>query len=135
MTPTRVARFIVIRVVAIACAALGWLALPGAAAAAPGDLDGSFSGGGWLRTLEVRSPANNYLPRGAEDLAVQPDGRIVVVGELIDGRSSWYFGAFRYLPNGELDGSFGEGGWVDTDLGSFDFAHAVAVRRRRLGGG
>lgn len=84
-----------IRVIAIASAALGWLALAATAPAAPGDLDTSFSGGGWLRTLEVHSPTNNYLPRGAEDLAVQPDGRIVVVGELIDGRSSWYFGAFR----------------------------------------
>jgi hypothetical protein len=62
-------------------------------------------------------------------VAVQPDGRIVAVGELIDGTSNWYFGAFRYLPNGELDPSFGEGGWVDTDLGSFEFAHAVALQR------
>ena len=117
-----------IRVVAIASAFLGLLALAATASAAPGDLDGSFSDDGWLRTLEVRSPTNNYLPRGAEDIAVQPDGRIVAVGEMIDGRSTWYFGAFRYLANGELDGSFGEGGWVDTDLGSFDFAHAVAVQ-------
>jgi uncharacterized delta-60 repeat protein len=116
------------RAVAIGGAVMGWLTLVPAAGAAPGDLDSSLSGGGWLRTLEVRSPANNYLPRGAEDVAVQPDGRIVAVGELIDGRSSWYFGALRYLPDGELDQSFGEGGWVDTDVGSSDFAHAVAVQ-------
>jgi uncharacterized delta-60 repeat protein len=113
---------------AIGCAVLGGLVFVPGAAAAPGDLDGSFSGDGWLRTLEVRSPANNYLPRGAEDVAVQPDGRIVPAGELIDGMSNWYFGAFRYLPNGELDGSFGEGGWVETNLGSFEFPHAVAVQ-------
>lgn len=47
---------------------------------------------------------------------------------MIDGVSNWYFGAFRYLPNGELDQSFGEGGWVDTDLGSFEFPHAVALQ-------
>ena len=109
-------------------AVLGALALAPTAAAAPGDLDGSFSGDGWLRTLEVRSADNNYLPRGAEDMAVQPDGRLVAVGELIDGTSHWYFGAFRYLPNGELDSSFGAGGWVDTNLGDFEFPHAVAVQ-------
>ena len=80
---------------------------PQAATGAPGDLDGSFSGDGWLRTLEVRSSNTNYLPRGAEDVAIQPDGRIVAVGEMIDGVSNWYFGAFRYLPNGELDPSSG----------------------------
>jgi uncharacterized delta-60 repeat protein len=104
------------------------LVLPAPAAAAPGDLDSSFSGDGWVRTLEVRSATNNYLPEGAEDIALQADGKIVAVGELEDGTSHWYFGLFRYLPSGELDASFGEGGWVDTDLGSFDFAHAVAVQ-------
>ena len=113
---------------AIGCAVVGWLVSVPGAAAAPGDLDGSFSGDGWVRTLEVRSPANNYLPRGADDVTVQPDGRIVAVGEMIDGQSNWYFGAVRYLPNGELDPSFGEGGWVENDLGSFEFAHAVAVQ-------
>jgi uncharacterized delta-60 repeat protein len=113
---------------AIVWALLGAAAFAPAAAASPGDLDGSFSDDGWLRTLEVRWPDNNYLPRGAEDVAIQPDGRIVAVGEMIDGVSNWYFGTFRYLPNGELDPSFGAGGWVDTDLGSFDFAHAVAVQ-------
>ena len=116
------------RATATLWALLGALAFAPVAAGAPGDLDGSFSGDGWLRTLEVRSSDNNYLPRGAEDVAVQPDGRIVAVGELIDGASSWYFGAFRYLANGELDPSFGEGGWVDTALGSFEFPHAVAVQ-------
>jgi len=116
------------RAMATIWALLGTVALAPAATASPGDLDGSFSGDGWLRTLEVRSADNNYLPRGAEDVAVQPDGRIVAVGELIDGTSGWYFGAFRYLPNGELDPSFGKGGWVDTDFGSFEFPHAVALQ-------
>src|SRR5919107_1732104 len=116
------------RAPAVISALVASLALAPAAAGSPGDLDGSFSDHGWLRTLEVRSAQNNYLPRVAEDVAVQPDGRIVAVGELIDGTSNWDFGAFRYLPNGELDPSFGEGGWVDTDFGSFEFPHAVAVQ-------
>jgi hypothetical protein len=52
-----------------------------------GDLDPSFSGDGWVRTLEVRSATNNYLPKGAEDMALQPDGKILAVGEIIDGTS------------------------------------------------
>jgi uncharacterized delta-60 repeat protein len=116
------------RTTAVIGALLGCATVAPAAAGSPGDLDSSFSGDGWVRTLEVRSADNNYLPRVAEDVAVQPDGRIVAVGELIDGRSNWYFGAFRYLPNGELDPSFGEGGWVDTDFGSFEFPHAVTVQ-------
>jgi hypothetical protein len=74
---------------AIICALVGGLSLAPAAAGSPGDLDGAFSGDGWLRTLDVRSSNTNYLPRGAEDVAVQPDGRIVAVGELIDGVSNW----------------------------------------------
>jgi uncharacterized delta-60 repeat protein len=69
-----------------------------------------------------------YLPRAAEDVVVQGDGKIVVAGEIQDGASQKYFGVFRYLPSGELDRSFGEGGWVATDLGSFEAARAVALQ-------
>jgi len=106
------------------------LAVPATASAAPGDLDPSFGGGaGWVRTLEVRDASNNYLPEGAEDVAIQPDGRIVVTGPVIDGRSNRYFGALRYLPDGSLDGSFGSGGLVAIDLGSFEDPRAVALQR------
>ena len=117
------------RLVAAGLLALS-LAAPAAASAAPGDLDPSFGGGaGWVRTLEVRDSSNNYLPEGAEDVAVQADGRIVVTGAVIDGRSNRYFGALRYLPDGSLDGSFGSGGLVAADLGSFEEPRAVALQR------
>ena len=58
-------------VVAVAVASLG-LAAP--AVAAPGDLDRSFSGDGKQTTDFARGD------EGANDLAVQPDGKIVVVG-------------------------------------------------------
>jgi len=103
------------------------LAIPSVASAA-GGLDAAFSEDGWVRTLEVRTPTSNYLPEGVEDLALQSDGKIVAVGELQDGSSAWYFGVFRYTSSGELDTSFGEGGWAHTNLGSFDFAHAVAIQ-------
>src|SRR4051812_34461050 len=106
------------------------LCVPAAAAAAPGDLDRSFGGGtGWVRTLEIRDASNNYLPEGAEDLAIQPDKRIVVTGAVIDGRSNRYFGALRYLADGSLDGSFGSGGLVAVDLGSFEDPRAIALQR------
>jgi uncharacterized delta-60 repeat protein len=94
-----------------------------------GDLDPSFSGDGWVRTLEVRSATNNYLPKGAEDAALQPDGKILAVGEIIDGTSHWYFGVFRYLPDGTLDPSFGERGFAELQIGTVSFANAVAVQR------
>src|SRR5215217_990192 len=116
------------RVVAAIVTVLAAAAAP--ASGAPGDLDPSFGGGaGWVRTLEVRDASNNYLPEGAEDVAVQPDGRIVVTGSVIDGRSNRYFGALRYLPDGSLDGSFGSGGLVAADLGSFEEPRAVALQR------
>src|SRR5690349_22257745 len=115
------------RVVALFVAVL---ALAAPAAATPGDLDPSFGGGaGWVRTLEIRDAANNYLPEGAEDVAIQPDGKIVVTGAVIDGRSNRYFGALRYLPDGSLDGSFGSGGLVAADIGSFEDPRAIALQR------
>lgn len=45
------------------------------------------------------------------DLAVQPDGRILISGAgLFDGRHGW--GIARAMPDGELDPSFGDGGRV-----------------------
>jgi uncharacterized delta-60 repeat protein len=111
----------------------GWalafaFAVAPAAAASPGALDPTFSGDGWTRTLEVRSASNNYLPDGADDVAIAPDGTIATAGELIDGGSSWYFGAFRFRADGALDPGFGEGGWVDQDIGAFEMPRAVAIQ-------
>ena len=98
------------RVATSTIAALALAVTPGTAVAAPGALDPSFSGDGWTRTLEVRSASKNYLPEAALDVAIAPGGGIVTAGELQDGRSEWYFGAFRFLAGGDLDGGFGEGG-------------------------
>jgi hypothetical protein len=67
----------VLRTAALSIVAAGWAAV---ALAAGGELDPSFSGDGWVRTLEVRSPTNSYLPCGGEDVALQPDGKILVTG-------------------------------------------------------
>jgi uncharacterized delta-60 repeat protein len=102
------------------------LAVP--AAAAPGDLDRTFSGDGWVRTYEISGYSKGFFPKGAEDVAIQPDGKILAVSELQDGNSHWWFGVYRWLPNGDLDRSFGMGGWVANDLGAFPMPHTVVLQ-------
>jgi uncharacterized delta-60 repeat protein len=98
------------------------------AAAASGDLDRTFSGDGWVRTYDIFGYSKRFFPKGAEDVAIQPDGKILAVSELQDGNSHWWFGVYRWLPNGDLDQSFGSGGWVATDLGAFPMPHTVALQ-------
>jgi uncharacterized delta-60 repeat protein len=108
--------------------ALASLVLAVPAAAAPGDLDRTFSGDGWGRTYDVFGFSKGFFPKGAEDVAIQPDGKILAVSELQDARSHWWFGVYRWLPNGDLDRSFGSGGWVANDLGAFPRPHTVALQ-------
>jgi uncharacterized delta-60 repeat protein len=108
--------------------ALASLVLAMPAAAAPGDLDRTFSGDGWVRTYDIFGFSKRYFPKGAEDVAIQPDGKILAVSELQDGNSHWWYGVYRWLPNGDLDRSFGSGGWVANDLGIFPMPHTVALQ-------
>src|SRR5438876_572447 len=114
---------------ALAATALAALIAVALAAAAPGDLDPTFSGNGWVRTYDVLGYSRQYFPKGAEHIAIQPDGKIIGVSEIQSGGSDYYFGVFRWTPNGDLDRSFGAGGWVTTELGPFAIAHAVALQR------
>ncbi|HVO53795.1 MAG TPA: hypothetical protein VMT37_05215 [Solirubrobacterales bacterium] len=57
------------------------------------------------------------------DVAVQSDGKVIAVGEANED-----FAIVRYLENGELDPSFGEGGVVIMPVGTFEnYAYAVAL--------
>jgi uncharacterized delta-60 repeat protein len=81
------------------------------AAAAPGDLDLGFGGDG-KATLNLGSGED-----GAGDVALQPDGKIVVAGW--DGNED-EFVLVRYLTDGALDTSFGGGdGIASTGLLSY----------------
>jgi uncharacterized delta-60 repeat protein len=111
-----------------ALVALAFLIAVLPAAAASGDLDRTFSGDGWVRTYDIFGYSKGFFPKGAEDVAIQPDGKILAVSELQDGNSHWWFGVYRWLPNGDLDRSFGSGGWVATDLGVFPMPHSVALQ-------
>jgi uncharacterized delta-60 repeat protein len=88
-----------------------------------GGLDTTFGNGGKLVT-----------PVGASDdaalaLAVQADGRIVVVGSTEQAATGQDFLVLRYLADGSLDPSFGSGGKVITSFGDdSDRALAVAIQ-------
>ena len=89
---------------------------------ADGRLDTAFGSGGLLRTDLISGAFVQETPRA---VAVQADGRIVVVGETRSG-SPFSFALARYLADGSLDGSFGAGGTV---LGSVvGRAFAVAIQ-------
>lgn len=64
----------------------------------------------------------------SDDLALQTDGKIVVVGSLNNGGNE-DFAIIRLLTNGALDTSFGTGGKVATDFfGRDDNALAVVIQ-------
>ena len=70
-------------------------------------MDDSFGAGGQVRTSLMQY---NEIYAAA----LQPDGKIVVAGSTSDRDSDTLFGLVRYLPDGQLDTSFGEEGKVLT---------------------
>ena len=82
-----------------------------------GTLDPTFEGDGKVRTSFVGGAA-------ASDVAIQPDGRIVVAG-MSDDR----FALARYEADGTLDDSFGGDGRVKFGFGvAFQGARGVAIQ-------
>ncbi len=80
------------------------------AAAAPGDLDPSFGFGGKVTT----DFGGSY--GGATAVAVQPDGKVVVVGETGDVYEDRSIAIARYNPDGSLDSTFSDDGVQTTDV-------------------
>jgi uncharacterized delta-60 repeat protein len=78
-----------------------------------GRADRSFgTGGSVVTTLGVSSHGS--------DLAIQPDGKIVVAGGVgVPGAHLGHLGLVRYLPNGRIDASFGTNGTVVTNFGVY----------------
>ncbi|MUG95782.1 tandem-95 repeat protein [Scytonema sp. UIC 10036] len=77
----------------------------------PGDFDPSFGNGGKVLT-DLGSNSD-----GARSVAIQPDGKIVVLG-YTDNSSTfgWEFALTRYNADGNLDTSFGNLGKVITPI-------------------
>ena len=94
-----------------------------------GSLDTSFGAAG-LVTSDVGSGSADE----ARGVAMQSDGKIVVVGNAVVGRTAnnqtnFDFALARYNADGSLDTSFGSGGKVTTDFnGQVDRALAVAIQ-------
>lgn len=104
------------------------LTLPGTAAAAPGDLDPTFSGDGKVLTGIADDDRAN-------DVAVQSDGKIVSVGASADySVTESHFALTRHHTDGTPDTDFGGDGTVTTPINNMDpdlqwsEAHAVALQ-------
>lgn len=94
----------------------------GGALAADGDLDPSFDGDGRVVTP---FPGGAY----ARAVAVQADGKVVVVGAAAGDSGTGEFAVARYEADGSLDGAFGSGGLVTTPVGDGgDDAFGVAIQ-------
>jgi uncharacterized delta-60 repeat protein len=109
---------------------LGSATLSASAQAAPGDLDPTFSGDGKLTTgFRISGSAGNDVAKG---MAVQDDGKIVVVGGSGDSHGADLgFAIARYNPDGTLDTSFSGDGRQRTGFGIWGprcEATAVAIQ-------
>lgn len=84
-----------------------------------GSLDKTFDGDGKLTT-----PVTTAAHDTAQAVAIQPDGKIVVVGSTNNGD----FGLVRYNGNGSLDTGFGGNGIVVTSITADEYARAIALQ-------
>jgi uncharacterized delta-60 repeat protein len=103
---------------------------------ADGTLDQSFGTGGVVRTEFTPNAFGLGLTTRANDIAVQDDGKFVLVG--VDGKATDFdispqnvFAIARYTPDGQLDPSFGAGGRVTLSVNAQknnDLATSVAFQ-------
>jgi len=91
---------------------------------ANGSLDTSFDSDGKLTT----SLGNGYdYPSG---VAVQSDGKIIVVGDKYIGPNNYDIAILRYNPSGSLDTTFDSDGIVTTSIGSGDdYGGSVVIQQ------
>jgi uncharacterized delta-60 repeat protein len=87
-----------------------------------GSLDPTFGGDGTVMTNIT--PSYDW----ANGMALQPDGKIVLVGSVSSGSDNGKIGVLRYRSDGSLDPSFGGDGIVLTDpTPTYDDGLAVGV--------
>ena len=85
-----------------------------------GSLDISFGNNGIVQTVSAHE---------AFDMAIQNDGKIVVVGSIYTISGDDDFAIARYNPDGSLDNTFGSNGIVNVDFnGKNDGAISVAIQ-------
>jgi uncharacterized delta-60 repeat protein len=91
--------------------------------------DGALDTGG----KQALGFADAFFGAGSRDIAnamaIQPDGKIVLAGQISDaGATDTDFALARFFPDGRLDGSFGANGRVTYGFGGDQFARAVVVQ-------
>src|SRR5207253_888966 len=92
------------------------------ARAADGDLDPTFGNGG--KVITDISGVDNL-----NDIALQPDGKIVAAGAYHLSNGNAHIAHARYNSDGSLDTTFGTNGKVLTTISTFgDAAYAVVVQ-------
>jgi uncharacterized delta-60 repeat protein len=80
-----------------------------------------------LSPAEVQALAQADVYNVAGRTARQSDGRIVAVGYTSNGNND-DIALARYLPDGQLDPTFGNNGRVTLDLGSFENGNGIAIQ-------
>jgi uncharacterized delta-60 repeat protein len=91
-----------------------------AAASASGSLDSVFGTSGYSM-----APLGEWA--GAAASTVQPDGKIVTVGEAqINGTDVLI--SSRVTTDGQMDSTYGNGGWVVVDIASAAVGNAIALQ-------
>jgi uncharacterized delta-60 repeat protein len=88
-----------------------------------GTLDSTFGNGGGVMT------DFDGFNDDVQTLLIQPDGKIVAVGDAKNPAHYYDFALARYLPGGGLDTTFGAAGKVRTDFGAsdLDIAYGAAL--------
>lgn len=94
--------------------AVSFALLTGLALAAPGKLDPGFGIRGIVSTAVAPGAGDDFV----DDLAIQPNRRILVSGSSEVGGGEFRWRISRYTHKGALDGSFGSSGTVLTAMGS-----------------
>ncbi|MBL4733685.1 MAG: cadherin domain-containing protein, partial [Rhizobiaceae bacterium] len=87
-----------------------------------GTVDTSFGGGDGIVTTDFNGGVDF-----ANDIIVQPDGRIIVAGRMNNG-SNYDFAVVRYLSDGSLDTSFSGDGKMNLHINGSDSAEAIALQ-------
>ena len=89
-----------------------------------GTFDNSYGTNG-IAISSVIDNGRNY----AEQMLLQPDDKIVLMGFVGAGSNDDDMGMVRFDTNGNLDATFGNGGKVITDVGGrYDYGKAIAIQ-------
>ena len=88
------------------------------------NIDGSLD-----TTFDTDGKATSSVDVGdyAQSVAIQPDGKIIVVGR-IDTNDGSDISLLRYNQDGSIDTTFDTDGRVTTNIGTIDYAESVAVQ-------